>query len=276
MTILFSTTSTGSFGLGYAQTIKTVDVVENKIVTLIGVGFDPDDDDLSYFWEQLNGEPMDLSSYTVENPQFMAPEVTNGMIKILAFKLTVTDPSGEQSSAIVEIIVNPVNHVPVVSAGRDQLIFPSINAITLVGSVVDVDDDPLTFNWEQISGPEIELVSTDLRYLTIISPSIDFSDFTPLTFQLTADDGFGGVGRDSATVYPFHALLQNKRILIDAGPLQTVRGGETVTMDVTGETLDGKPISYSWAQLIGSGVSLNTYVGDEFKFGILRICSTSY
>ena len=256
----------GSFGLGYAQTIKTVDVVENKIVTLIGVGFDPDDDDLSYFWEQLNGEPMNLSSYTVENPRFMAPEVANGMIKILAFRLTVTDPSGEQSSAIVEIIVNPVNHVPLVSAGRDQLIFPSINVITLVGSVVDVDGDPLTFNWEQISGPEIELVNTDLRYLTIISPSIDFSDFTPMTFELTADDGYGGVASDSATVYPFHALLQNKRISIDAGPLQTVRQGETVTMDVTGETLDGKPISYSWAQLVGSGVSLNTYVGDEVQF----------
>ena len=37
-------------------------------------------------------------------------------------------------------------------------------------------------------------------------------------------------------------------------------------MDVTGETLSGKPISYSWAQLIGSSVSLNTYVGDQVQF----------
>jgi hypothetical protein len=256
----------GSFGVGNAQTIETVDVVENKMVTLIGQGFDPDAEDLAFLWEQIDGEPVVLSSYTFETPQFMAPEVENGMIKVLTFKLTVTDPSGANSSDIVEIIVNPVNHIPVVDAGRDKIIFPSINAITLVGSVVDADDDPLTFSWKQTAGPEIKLVNTDLRYLTIVSPSIDFSNFTPMTFELTADDGFGGVGSDSATVYPYHALLKNRLISIDAGPLQTVREGETVTMDVTGETLSGQPIRYSWAQLIGSSVSLNTYVGDKVQF----------
>ena len=256
----------GSSGIGYAQTVETVDVVENKIVTLIGEGFDPDAEDLTYFWEQLDGEPMQLSSNTVPMPQFMAPEVENGMIKVLTFKLTVTDPLGAQSSDIVEIIVNPVNHAPVVSAGRDKIIFPSINAITLVGSAVDADDDPLTYKWEQTSGPEIELVNTNLRYLTIVSPSIDFSNFEPMTFKLTADDGFGGIGSDSASVYPYHALLQNRLISIDAGPLQTVREGETVTMDVTGETSNGAPIRYSWAQLLGTSVSLNSYVGDEVQF----------
>jgi hypothetical protein len=207
----------GSAGISYAQTIETVDVVENKLVTLIGEGYDPDNEDLSYLWIQLDGEPVNLSSNTVPMPQFMAPEVANGMIKVLSFQLTVTDPSGAQSSDVVEIIVNPVNHVPVVSAGRDKIIFPSINAITLVGSAVDADDDPLTFSWKQTSGPEIKLANTDLRYLTIISPSIDFSNFQPMTFELTADDGFGGIASDSATVYPYHALLQNKRLSIDAG-----------------------------------------------------------
>jgi hypothetical protein len=256
----------GSVGFSHAQTIETVDVVENKIVTLIGEGYDPDVEDLSYLWEQLDGEPTELSSYTVPTPQFMAPEVENGMIKVLTFQLTVTDPFGAQSSDVVEIVVNPVNHVPVVSAGRDKIIFPSINAITLVGSAVDADDDPLTFAWEQTSGPEIELVNTDLRYLTITSPSIDFSNFEPMVFKLTADDGFGGIASDSAAIYPYHALLKNRLISIDAGPIQTVREGETVSMDVTGETLSGKPISYSWAQLIGSSVSLNTYVGDQVQF----------
>ncbi len=256
----------GSFGLSFAQSIETVDVVENKLVTLIGEGYDEDDEDLAFFWQQLDGEPVNLSSYSIPTPQFMAPEVANGSIKVLTFQLTVTDPTGARSSDVVEIVVNPVNHIPLVSAGRDKLIFPTINAITLVGSAVDADDDSLTFAWEQTSGPEIDLVNTKLRYLTIISPSIDFSNFTPMTFKLTADDGFGGVGSDSATVYPYFALLTNKLISIDAGPLQTVREGETVTMDVTGETLNGKPISYSWVQLIGSPVSLSTYVGDQVRF----------
>ncbi len=256
----------GSSGISYAQTIETVDVVESKMVTLIGEGYDPDVEDLTYLWEQLDGEVVQLSSYEIQNPQFMAPSVENGMIKVLTFQLTVTDPSGAESSDIVEIIVNPVNHIPVVSAGRDKIIFPSINVITLVGSAVDADDDSLTFSWEQTSGPEIELANTDLRYLTIISPSIDFSNFTPLTFTLTVDDGFGGIGVDSARVYPYTALFPNRLISIDAGPIQTVREGQSVSMDVTGETSNGQPIRYSWAQLIGSSVSLSNYVGDEVHF----------
>ncbi len=256
----------GSSGLTFAQTIETVNVVENKLVTLIGEGYDEDADDLTFFWEQLDGEPTKLSSYNVPTPQFMAPEVANGSIKVLTFKLTVTDPLGANSSDIVEIVVNPVNHIPLVSAGRDKLIFPTLNAITLVGSALDADDDPLTFSWKQTSGPEIELVNTNLRYLTIISSSIDFSNFTPMTFKLTVNDGFGGVGSDSATLYPFYAILKNRLITIDAGPLQTVREGETVTMDVTGETSNDQPIRYSWAQLIGPPVSLSNYVGDKVRF----------
>ena len=97
----------GSANFSHAQTIETVDVVENKLVTLIGEGYDPDAEDLAFFWEQLDGEPMELSSHIVPSPQFMAPEVENGHIKVLTFQLTVTDPSGAQSSDVVEIIVNP-------------------------------------------------------------------------------------------------------------------------------------------------------------------------
>jgi len=256
----------GSSTFTFAQTSDVVDVVENKMVTLIADAFDADGNNLDFVWIQIDGEPVVLSSNTAKNPQFMAPEVKNGEIKVLTFQVTVTDPEGATDSDMVEIVVNPVNHAPVVSAGRDKIIFPSINAITLVGSAVDADDDELTYMWEQIDGPQIELVNTDLRYLTIVSPSVDFSNFDPMTFKLTADDGFGGIGSDTATVYPYNALLSNRLISIDAGPLQTVREGELVTMDVTGETSNGKPISYSWAQLLGTSVTLDSYVGDQVHF----------
>ena len=256
----------GSFGIGFAQTVEVVDVVENKMVTLIADAFDADGNNLAFVWKQIDGEPVVLSSNTAKNPQFMAPEVQNGSIKTLTFEVTVTDPQGATDSDIVDIVVNPINHVPLVSAGRDKIIFPSINAITLVGSAVDPDDDALTYKWEQTSGPEINLVNDDLRYLTIVSPSIDFSNFEPMTFKLTANDGFGGIGSDSATVYPYNALLKNRLISIDAGPLQTVREGELVTMDVTGETSNGQPIRYSWAQLLGTSVTLDSYVGEQVQF----------
>ena len=45
---LTSIMALGSVGFSHAQTIETVDVVENKIVTLIGEGYDPDVEDLAY------------------------------------------------------------------------------------------------------------------------------------------------------------------------------------------------------------------------------------
>ncbi|NIP62227.1 MAG: hypothetical protein GWN01_02435, partial [Nitrosopumilaceae archaeon] len=57
---------------------KTVNVVELKQVTLIGQAFDADDDTLSFEWEQIQGEPVELSAYDVPMPTFMPPSVDNG------------------------------------------------------------------------------------------------------------------------------------------------------------------------------------------------------
>lgn len=258
---LAGTVSTYSF----AQT-NTVEVVENRIVTLVGEGVDPDNDTLTFEWVQVDGEPVHLSSNNVAMPTFMAPEVVNGQIKVLTFTLTVTDPSGAASSDTVEVIVNPVNHAPIVSAGRDQVTFKTINVVTLVSSVVDPDGDSLTYNWKQIAGQTIPLSSTTGKYLTILPMHIDYSQTNPLTFELTVEDGFGGVGSDTVSVYPLTGLLSNRLISIQAGPMQTVHEGETVTLSATGQTANGQPISYSWVQLIGTGVSLNAYTGSTVTF----------
>ena len=256
----------GSVSSSFAQTIESVDVVENKLVTLIGEGFDPDQEDLTYKWVQIYGESVTLSSYTIPEPTFMAPEVPNGEIKVLTFELTVTDPQGASSSDIVEIIVNPVNHAPFVDAGKDQVALPSVNAMTLIPTTSDPDGDILTYKWEQLAGQEVEVQSTDEKYLTFLPMYLDYDQIDPITFKITVDDGFGGVASDTVNVFPFTGLLDNKRISIDAGPLQTVPERTKVTLNVTGETLDGKPITYTWAQILGTTVELSSFSGDQVTF----------
>ena len=65
----------GNVSGSFAQTIESVDVVENKLVTLIGEGFDPDQEDLTFKWVQIYGESVTLSSYVIPEPTFMAPDV---------------------------------------------------------------------------------------------------------------------------------------------------------------------------------------------------------
>ena len=121
LSLTFAILLIGSASYSFAQIDNSVDVVENKLVTLIGEGYDADAENLAFKWAQIGGEPVTLSSTTEQNPTFMAPEVKNGEIKVLTFELTVTDPFGASSSDVVEIVVNPVNHVPFVDAGNDLL-----------------------------------------------------------------------------------------------------------------------------------------------------------
>jgi len=266
LSLTFAVLLIGSASYSFAQIDNSVDVVENKLVTLIGEGYDADAENLAFKWAQIGGEPVKLSSTTEQNPTFMAPEVKNGEIKVLTFELTVTDPFGASSSDVVEIVVNPVNHVPFVDAGNDLLALPTINAMSIIPTVSDADDDVLSYSWKQLSGQDADLQYTTQKYITILPMYLDYTDLEPMVFEITVDDGFGGVAKDTVNVFPFTGLLDNKRISVSAGPLQTVTEGETVTLSATGKTLDGKPISYSWVQLIGIPVTLSSFNGQEVQF----------
>jgi len=246
--------------------IESVNVVENKIVTLLGEGIDVDDENLTFKWTQTAGESVKLSSYTVAEPTFMAPEVKNGEIKVLDFELLVTDPHGASSSAFVEIVVNPVNHAPTIDAGRDLVAFSSISAMTIFPSAWDADGDVLTYKWKQVSGQPLELSTTTEKHLTFLPSYLDYTQFEPLTFEVTVNDGFGGTASDTVNVYPYPGGLENKRISVSAGPIQTVTEGDLVTLSATGSTLDNKPIQYSWIQLLGPSVTLSSFNGQQVEF----------
>ncbi|MBL7017702.1 MAG: hypothetical protein ISR81_02170 [Nitrosopumilus sp.] len=109
----------GNLSSSFAE-IESIDVVENKLVTLIGEGFDSDTRDLSFKWTQIYGEPVKLSSTTEPEPTFMAPNVKNGEIKVLTFELRVFDDNERESMDTVVITVDPVNSPPEASASAKQ------------------------------------------------------------------------------------------------------------------------------------------------------------
>lgn len=262
---MFSILLIGSVSSSFAE-IESVNVEENKLVTLIGEGYDDDTENLTYLWTQVQGESVVLSSNAVEQPTFMAPDVKNGEIKVLTFELLVTDPQGASSSDTVEIIVNSVNHVPNVDAGRDLPAIQSIHVMSIIPTVSDADDDKLTYKWEQLSGEPVELSSTTQKHLTFQPVALDYSQLEPITFQLTVDDGFGGVASDTVNVYKFTNQLRNNLFSIEAGPIQTVYEGDIVDLSVTGKALNNNPISYTWVQFIGIPVKLSSFSGDHVTF----------
>ena len=244
--------------VGYSFAEEIVNVEEEKMIVLIGTGVDPDNDDLTYLWEQTSGEPVSLTANDIPEPQFLAPSVDNGFTKTLSFTLTVSDPFGGVSQESVQIIVNPVNHAPTVNAGKDKITFPSVNAITLFANAHDADGDLLTYSWKQLGGQTAVVQDMTIKHLTIDSSQLDFTDFTPLTFEVTVDDGFGGTDTDTVDVFLSTFSSDNPSLAVDAGPVQVVDEGTGVTLFGSGQEINNKSITFSWVQHLGPVVSLSS------------------
>ncbi|MGE0481758.1 MAG: SBBP repeat-containing protein [Phycisphaerae bacterium] len=173
-------------------------VAEMTLVTLHGLGsFDPDDDPLNYAWVQLVGEPVVLDLTDPINPVFLAP-LTGPVGTFLGFELTVDDGIDTHAD-FVTIVVENVNHLPTANAGEDQTLAEGA-LVELDGTLSsDPDDDPLTYNWSQLSGPAVTLTDGDTPTPTFSAPDIAAGG-AALVFQLQVEDGFGGSATDDVTI----------------------------------------------------------------------------
>ena len=115
------------------------------------------------------------------------------------------------------------NDQPVAEAGPDQVGVED-GTITLDGSAsYDPDGDPITFAWEQVSGPVVALSAA-----TSSQTSFTAEEGQIYQFRLTVKDAYDGVGTDGVIV-----STADSRITIEsftADPLQ-IRIGEKTTLD---------------------------------------------
>ena len=172
---------------GSDQTVET-----GASVILSGSGSsDPDDDLLTYSWEQTGGTSVTLSNTTVESPTFTAPSSA----ATLTFRLTVTDPGELSDTDEVTITVHQPNRAPTANAGSDQTVETG-ERVTLRGSGTDPDGDPLTYVWRQSSGTGVSLSFPVGSNPVFTAPS----SAGTLVFELTVTDGQGGRDTDTVTI----------------------------------------------------------------------------
>jgi len=152
---------------------------------------------LRYAWSQTFGPDVELTNADASQPRFAAPAFDAGDGNVLEFELTVTDDQNRTASDRVRItIVEPGTVLPVADAGTDQTVV-SGETVTLDGSASTGTD--LTYSWEQVSGPEVELASVGTASTTFVAPDYEEGN-NLLEFEVTVTDGNDATATDRVEI----------------------------------------------------------------------------
>ncbi len=200
-------------------------------------------------WTQIEGPTVEITGADTANPQFTAPLVFEDTT--LIFLLVVTAQDGRTSADVVNVTVLRANNDPVANAGQDIEVDEN-TAFTLDGSASnDPEDDPLTYAWVQIDGPDILLDDAAAPNPSATAPEVPQD--TTATFELTVSDGDLTSPADEVVV----TVVANQRPVANAGADLIMTEGESVVLDGSGSAdPDGDELTFEWVQVDGPEVEL--------------------
>jgi len=173
-------------------------VKEGTMVSLKGSNSsDPDGFAPSYEWTQVSGTPVALSSPSVAEPTFLAPNVGEAG-ESLMFQLTVTDSGGLQARDTCIVNVVSVNQPPAANAGPDQNVNQGVS-VTLNGTgSTDPDGGLLAYSWLQTAGAPVTLDNPESAQPRFLADTGGAS--SSLVFRLTVTDSGGLSALDQCSV----------------------------------------------------------------------------
>jgi len=218
-------------------------VTEGDTVKLNGAqSGDPEQQSLSYLWQQIHGAPVALSDSHAVAPTFIAPRATPDTA--LRFALIVNDGYDASAPDTTQINVNNLPIITSLSAAQDSVADEDTLAVS--ASVSDVDGDSLTLFW-----------TTNLGFLNSNGASALFlppPTKNPLMamIKLRVVDEHGGETQDSLALKVYH---RNEQPVANAGADQSVAEGDLVTLEGRGSNdPEQDPLSYHWRQIAGPAI----------------------
>ena len=144
------------------------------------------------------------------------------------------------------------NQPPNVQAGPDKIVDAGQN-VALRGSASDPDGKVQTYRWEQVEGHPVSISNADQASASFVAPEVATGSEV-LMFRLTAVDDKDSTATDEVVII---AMEPNQPPNAQAGPDQTVAGGDKVRLRGRASDLDGTVETYRWEQVDGPSVSLS-------------------
>lgn len=216
-------------------------------VQINGVGTDTDGSIASFLWEQVTGPQATL------NNQNTATLAVSGLKEgTYSFSFIVTDNEGATGQDIMTLFVlsESINLNPTVNAGPDQLVDEDSGDLTFEAIASDEDGTIVTYSWEKITGPEVNLSGQNSSTLIV-------SDYKAgnYEFRVSVFDDKGAVDDDIVLLSVFPLI---------SFPPPTVFAGNDTTIIIPFDSLvlkgfaDSETLldSYRWEQISGPNINI--------------------
>jgi hypothetical protein len=159
---------------------STIDIP--SVVTLDGsASYDLGGVDLNYRWNQISGPAVTLSDSNVDMPTFVPSQKG-----IYVFELVVNDGQIDSDPDIIGIVIG--SRTPIADAGQSQ--YAASEPVYLDGGK-SFDPDGyghLTFQWQQVSGPPVEITGENTG-TPMISGFSQTDEIQHCEFELIVSDG---------------------------------------------------------------------------------------
>jgi len=151
----------------------------------------------TFSWTQLSGTEITIEGADTATPSFTAPSSETTLL----FELTV-DGEGGASKDTVAVNIIEFASIPIANAGPNQSVQQG-EVVTLSGSATGTVTH---YQWEQISGPIVQLTNANTATTTFQFPN----QTVPLSFRLTVN-GPGGTSFDDIQVTTVPIILSITR-----------------------------------------------------------------
>ncbi|ULF81760.1 M6 family metalloprotease domain-containing protein [Vibrio alginolyticus] len=174
--------------------VDNKDMTVGQRVTLSALNStDADGDVLSYKWEQLAGTSVSLGNATSVSTSFTVPQGAKAG-EVLTFRLTVTDPSNETSSATVDLTMK--NAAPLTLADTATVAVGESILIDAASNDSDVNGDkPVVESVQNVTGVGSASVENGkIRFQAPDSPT------DGIKLQYTVSDGHGATATGEVIV----------------------------------------------------------------------------
>ncbi len=226
---------------------KIVNLPTNS-TTLSGSGSDTDGSIASYAWTKLSGP-----SATLTNQNAATLLLSNLVVGVYTFQLSVTDNQGATATDAVTVTVLAANQAPTANAGSDVTITLPTSTAVLNGSGSDPDGSIASYAWGKVSGPSagtLTNATTPTLTLTGLAQGV-------YVFSLTVTDDKGFTNTDEVTV-TVNAVVVNAPPVANAGADNSITlPTNTTSFTGSGTDSDGTITSYTWIKVNGPACTLS-------------------